>query len=53
VEVDSDAEVDSDDGEEVYVNAMHYNALQGGSQLVLERQSRRNITAATITPTEV
>ena len=52
MEVDSDAEVGSDD-EEVYVNAMHYNALQGKSQLVMERQSMRNITTATTTPTEV
>jgi hypothetical protein len=47
VEVDSDAEVGSDDEEEVYVNAMHYKALQGTSQLVMERQTRRNITTAT------
>jgi hypothetical protein len=53
VEVDSDADVDSDDEEEVYVNAMHYNTLQGTSQLVMERQSRRNITNATTTPKEV
>ena len=53
MEVDSDAEVNSDDGEEVYVSAMHYNALQGTGQPVLERQSKRNITTAATAPTEV